>query len=86
MGARKLDRPVIFLKGQREPARLPMVIYSDRYQSLGLLVQIAEFLAVKDGSEYQQDDIFEWYKLSSMEGQDGGLVVCERILEASVLH
>ena len=52
----------------------------------GLLVQIAEFLVVKDGSEYQQDDIFEWYKLSSMEGQDGGLVVCERILEASVLH
>ena len=56
------------------------------YQILGLLVQIAEFLVVKDGSEYQQDDIFEWYKLSSMEGQDGGLVVCERILEASVLH
>ena len=52
----------------------------------GLLVQIAEFLVVKDGSEYQQDDIFEWYKLSSMEGQDGGLVVCEIILEASVLH
>ena len=49
-------------------------------------MQIAEFLVVKDGSENQQDDIFEWYKLSSMEGQAGGLVVCERILEASVLH
>ena len=49
-------------------------------------MQIAEFLVVKDGSEYQQDDIFEWYKLSSMEGHDEGLVICERIPKASVLH
>ena len=56
------------------------------YQNLGLLVLIGEFLVVKAGSGYQQDDIFEWYKLSSMEGRDGGLVICKGILEASVLH
>ena len=43
-------------------------------------------LVLKDGSEYQQNDIIEWYKLSSLEEQDEGLVVCERILEAGVLH
>ena len=29
LGARRLDRPIIFSKGQRESARRPVVIYSD---------------------------------------------------------
>jgi hypothetical protein len=45
-----------------------------------------QFTRVKDGSEYQQNDIIEWYKLSSLEEQNEGFVLCEGILEANVLH
>jgi hypothetical protein len=45
-----------------------------------------QFACVKDRSEYQQNDIIEWYKLSSLEEQDEGFVVCKGILEASVHH
>jgi hypothetical protein len=41
------------------------------------------FACVKDGSENQQNNIFEWYTLSSSEKQ---YIVCEGILEAGVLH
>jgi hypothetical protein len=41
---------------------------------------------VKDESEYQQNNIIEWYKLSGLEEQDEGFDVCKRILEAGVLH
>jgi hypothetical protein len=34
----------------------------------------------------QQNDIFERYKLSSLEEQDEGLSICKGILEADVLH
>ena len=47
---------------------------------------LSVFAYVKDGSEYQQNGFFEWYKLSSLEEQDEGLVICEGILEAGVLH
>jgi hypothetical protein len=29
-----------------------------------------QFACMKDESEYQQNDIIEWYKLSSLEEQD----------------
>jgi hypothetical protein len=45
-----------------------------------------QFACVKVGSEYQHNDIIEWYKLSSLEEQDGGFAVCKGILEASVHH
>jgi hypothetical protein len=45
-----------------------------------------QFACVKDGSEYQQNNIIEWYKLSRLEEQDEGFVVCKGILEASVYH
>jgi hypothetical protein len=45
-----------------------------------------QFACVIDGSEYQQNDIFEWYKLSSLEEQDEGFAVCKGILEASVYY
>jgi hypothetical protein len=47
---------------------------------------LSAFACVKDGSEYQQNDIFEWYKLSSLEEQDEGFVICKVIIEAGVLH
>jgi hypothetical protein len=45
-----------------------------------------QFAYVKDGSEYQQNDIIKYYKLSSLEEQDEGFTVCKGILEAGVLH
>jgi hypothetical protein len=45
-----------------------------------------QFVCVKDGSEYQQNDIIKWYKLSSLEEKDEGFVVCKGILEAGVHH
>jgi hypothetical protein len=41
---------------------------------------------MKDESEYQQNDIIEWYKLSSLEEQDEWFAICKGILEASVYH
>jgi hypothetical protein len=45
-----------------------------------------QFACVKDGSEYQLNDITEWYKLSSLEEQDEVFDVCKGILEDGVLH
>jgi hypothetical protein len=45
-----------------------------------------QFACVIDGSKYQQNDIFEWYKLSSLKEQDKGFAICKGILEASVNH
>jgi hypothetical protein len=45
-----------------------------------------QFACVKNGIEYQQNNIIEWYKLSSLEEQDEGFVVCKGILEVGVLH
>jgi hypothetical protein len=45
-----------------------------------------QFACVKYGSEFQQNDIIEWYKLSSLEEQDEGFAICKGILEASVYH
>jgi hypothetical protein len=45
-----------------------------------------QFACVKDGSEYQQNYIIEWYKLSNLEEQDERFVVCKGILKASVHH
>jgi hypothetical protein len=39
-----------------------------------------QFACVKDGSEYQQNDIIEWYKLSILEEQDEGFVVDGAVL------
>ena len=41
---------------------------------------------MKDGSEYQQNNFFEWYKLSILEVQDKGLVICEGLLDVDILH
>jgi hypothetical protein len=45
-----------------------------------------QFACVKDGGEYQLNDIIEWYKLSSLEVQDEGFAIYKGILEASVYH
>jgi hypothetical protein len=41
---------------------------------------------VKDGSEYQQNDLIKWYKLSRLEKQDEEFAICKGILKAGVLH
>jgi hypothetical protein len=41
---------------------------------------------VIDGSEYQWNNIIEWYKLSSLQEQDEGFATCKGILEAGVHH
>jgi hypothetical protein len=41
---------------------------------------------VKDGSEYQHNDLMKWYKLSILEKQDEKFAIFKGILEAGVLH
>jgi hypothetical protein len=58
------------------------------YSSFGVTLfwGLSAFACVKDGSEYQQNDIIEWYKLSSLEEKDEEFFVSNIIVEANVLH